>query len=247
MALLFDDAASQYLEYEGAVVTAPPFTMACWFNTNDSSAYQCLLAVGRDGDATQRHNLILLTDTESKAVRMQTQAGVTNGIANTTTGYTAGVWAHACGIVSAANARNVRCNAAGLGTDATNASPTGMNVTRIGLRSSGGLPMSGLIAFPCIWNAALTDDEVASLADGLWPGLVRPESIVALWPLRGDATEIDVFGGYGMTPYNSPTKSDNPRIYMPPRRRISYHIPAAPAGGVYDLFNSNIFRPVLVR
>ncbi len=244
MARLFDDAASQYLEHAAAVVAAPPFTMACWFNTDDATVYQCLMAIGASGDGTNRHNLVALTNSEGRYLRMQTQAGASNSMANTTTTYTVGVWAHACGIVSAANARNVRCNGGGLGTDATNAAPTGVNVTRIGIRAAGGLPMSGHIAFPCIWNAALTGDEVASLAYGLWPGLVPPESIVALWPLRGDATEIDIVGGYGLT-VSGATVSDNPRIFMPPRRRISYSIPATV--GVVSIFDSKIFRPVLVR
>src|SRR5688572_29259671 len=36
-ALLFDDAASQYAELAAAIVTATPFTLACWFNTDDAA------------------------------------------------------------------------------------------------------------------------------------------------------------------------------------------------------------------
>jgi len=53
MARLFDDAASQFLKNDSAVVTAAPLTMACWFNSDDATKSQYLMTLSHyEGGAT---------------------------------------------------------------------------------------------------------------------------------------------------------------------------------------------------
>ena len=74
-----------------------------------------------------------------------------------------------------------------------------------------GLFFDGLIAEVGIWNAALTAAEVASLAKGMTCDKVRPNALVAYFPLIRDLTEIR--GGLAVTNNNSATVANHPRVY----------------------------------
>jgi len=57
---------------------------------------------------------------------------------------------------------------------------------------------------------ALSAGEVAALGAGASPLAVRPQSLVAYWPLYGNVSpETDIISGYDMTLYNSPTEADS--------------------------------------
>lgn len=71
--------------------------------------------------------------------------------------------------------------------------------------------MNGLLAECAIWSVALTDDEINSLAKGFKPSRIRPQSLVFYAPLVRAA--IDVRQGLALTPVNSPTVADHPRVY----------------------------------
>lgn len=69
---------------------------------------------------------------------------------------------------------------------------------------------NGTIAEAGIWNVALTDAEIASLAAGFTPGQVRPQSLTFYAPLLRDL--IDVRGGRTITNINSATVATHPRV-----------------------------------
>jgi len=71
--------------------------------------------------------------------------------------------------------------------------------------------MDGLIAEVGIWNAALTADEIASLAAGMTCDKVRPQSLVFYAPLVRDL--VDVKGGLTITNNNTATVANHPRVY----------------------------------
>lgn len=62
-----------------------------------------------------------------------------------------------------------------------------------------------------IWNAALTADEIASLADGFTCDKVRPQSLVFYAPLVRDL--IDYKRGLTITNNNTATVANHPRVY----------------------------------
>jgi hypothetical protein len=60
--------------------------------------------------------------------------------------------------------------------------------------------MSGRVAEGVIYGVALSDAEVAQLATGVSPLLVRPGDILNYYPLIGRASpEIDLVGGNNLT------------------------------------------------
>ena len=75
-----------------------------------------------------------------------------------------------------------------------------------------------------MWDVALTDDEVATLAKGVCPLFVRPGNLLAYWPLIGNnSPEIDCVGRFEMTLTNSPGTSAHPRVYMPRQRKANQY------------------------
>ena len=61
------------------------------------------------------------------------------------------------------------------------------------------------------WNAALTANEVASLANGMTCDKIRPQSLVFYAPLVRDL--IDAKGGLTITNNNGATVATHPRVY----------------------------------
>lgn len=176
-------STSNYLAYAGAVGGTYPFTLATWVNPS-TSITQMALGVFNSGSSNNYHNLQVRS---GGAVRAETFGASTNGFADTSSNISFGVWSHICGVFTSATSRASYLNGGSKATDTTNETPTGLNRTAIGVRGSSSLgnPWSDKLAEVSIWNVALTDAEVASLAKGIHPFLVRPGALVGYWPLIG--------------------------------------------------------------
>jgi len=228
MARLFDDAASQYLEYGGAVVTDYPFSVAIWFYS-DSTAKQTLFWVG-DKDAPDNYFEMQLSGETSGTVAATARGNDIEQHANTSSTYSTNTWHHTAAVFTDATDRAAFLDGGNKGTDNVDTTPSGLDRSTIG-RSADSTPsdyMSGRIAEVGVWNVALTDAEVAILARGYSPLFVRPQNLVAYWPLIRDEDQ-DRVGGYDMTAYNTPTIAAHPRVLYPaPPMAIAAPV-AAPA------------------
>jgi hypothetical protein len=226
MARLFDDASSQYLENATAPVTAVPLSVGCWFNSNDAAATQALVQIGVTGSNDNCFVLFAAGSVAGDPVRFQTRT-TSNGVADSTTGYTANQWHHALGVTSATTSRAAYIDGGNKGTNTTNLTPAGIDSVAVGRRQANTAYMSGYIAEVAIWSAALTDDEAAVLAKGYSPLLVRPTSLVFYAPIIGRySPEIDLRGQANLT-VTGATVADHPRVIYPARRRIA--VPTAAA------------------
>ena len=186
MAREFDLNASNYLSVADAPITAAPFTMACWFLSDSATQFQSLIAIG-DSAGSDRFVLAAAGNTGGDPVQLGVVAGAGSTNTNTTTGYSTGVWHHACASIASSTSRSVYIDGGSKVTTTASRVPS-VNATHVGVRVSAGtpgLPHDGRIAHVAIWDVALTDDEVASLAKGISPLLVRPASLIRYWPLRG--------------------------------------------------------------
>lgn len=199
---------------------ATPLSMACWFYSSDTTSV-FYLQNALDVDISDS----FLLRANAGNVEALTVAAGNVSTAVTTAGYSSGVWNHAAAVWTSATDRAAFLNGGSKGTEATSRTPSGID--RVGLagrRTSG----TGDVALAEIgvWDIALADADVARLAAGLSPLLVRPASLVACWPIRALSTEIDVVGGFGMAPAGSSSAFAHPRIVMP----HSQYIPSRPAG-----------------
>lgn len=210
MAYTFASSASQSVT-AGASVTALPLTMAAWFNRADLSANEVVLSL----NATTGTNFYLMQVRSTGLVWFNINVGGALTAYNGSALHTANTWNHAAIVVGAANNRSIYSNGAlDLNSTASNAEPSGINGTAIGARYASGVLgnfFNGLIAEVGVWNVALTDEEVASLAKGMTCDKVRPQSLVFYAPLVRDL--IDKKGGLSITNNNGATVANHPRVY----------------------------------
>ena len=215
------NGSNQYLQVGSAVVTSAPLTMACWFNSDSTTVSHALLSITNSGVAGGITRFVLLasgTITGDPVRAIASDALNANGIADTTSGYSANTWHHAAGVFTSASSRSVYIDGGNSGTNTTSITPTLLDRTNIGVQflqgagGTGGVAFGdGRIAEVGVWNTDLTAAEIASLADGMTCDKVRPQNLVFYAPLVRDL--IDVKGGLTITNNNSATVANHPRVY----------------------------------
>jgi hypothetical protein len=210
MAYQFAAASSQYLSTPTAVVTGEPVTMACWYNRANASATYAFVSINSTA-ATNFHTMLL---GPANVLSIVSNNGSVVGVAafsDTTTN----TWNHGCGVVSSNASRTSFVNGLASNENTTTVNLGSQNITTIGGRFAGagviGQLTNGLIAEVGIWNVALTQPEIASLAKGMTCDKVRPQSLVYYAPLVRDL--IDAKGGLTITNNNGATVANHPRVY----------------------------------
>jgi hypothetical protein len=215
------NGTNQYLQMGSAVLTAAPLTMACWFNSDSLTVSQILVSITNQGTAggISRFAILAAGAISGDPVRaIASNTALQNGIATTTSGYSANFWHHAAGVFTSASSRFVYLDGGNSGTDTTSITPTELNRTNIGvqfLQTAGGTSgltfADGLIAEVGIWNVALTAAEIASLAKGMTCDKVRPQNLVFYAPLVRELN--DQKGGLTITNNNGATVANHTRVY----------------------------------
>ncbi len=221
MARLFDDAASEYLQIEQAVVGIP-LAMACFFNINDGTNSQALInIVDKDVDVQQ---LNFYTDSFQLVTALVRDAGG-GSVATASVTHSINAWHHGCAIFVTTTDRRAFLNGANKGTNATSITPINLNRTSIGRRGTvtPAVYISGMIAEAAIWDlsqwpGATASDKadnfekiLPSLADNFTPDNY-PLGLVAYWPLvRGLNDKVD---GYNMTASGTVVAA-HPRVIQP--------------------------------
>jgi hypothetical protein len=190
------------------------------FNSSDYS-WQTLMGVGHSDAGIEYSQLEIRGDHAEpsvKCVRVIVRTAGSYACADSTTGYTTNTWHHACGVVVSSTERHAYIDGGSMGSDTANQSFPPVNRTGIACRVSGGIDVffDGRIAEAAIWNVALLSAEIAALAKGMRPLLIRPQNLVAYWPLVRD-DDLDRWGGYHLYDYNNPgIGGHSPVIYPAP-------------------------------
>lgn len=200
-----------------------PFTLACWFNSQQDTRTAGLLQVG-DFATSQRCIIFAGGNVAGDPARMQVQGSTATVTINTSTGWTTNTWNHACGTAKLTGSFPpqefaIYLNAGGKVTATADAGApsSAWSSMQIGAQTTNGVTgqgsfHDGLIAEAGIWNVALTDDEIASLAKGVTCNLVRPQSLVFYAPLIRNLQDIK--GGLTLTNTNTATVVDHTRVYQ---------------------------------
>jgi len=215
MARLFDDAASEAIEIDQAVVTAAPFTISAWMRSNDINPEQTIFFLG-DKDFNNRFWTLRMRSLFSGSAILWfiRDRGQTTDM-QTTTDAVVGTWHHVCAVEAAADDHAVFIDGGSKGSSTdTNDGPAGsdrMSIGRMGDSSPSDF-FSGDLGHIAIYSVGLTDQEVATLAQGISPLRVRRGSLVAYWPMNGISPELDVLGGLNMALIGTPSKSEEPPI-----------------------------------
>lgn len=220
MARLFNGTSDKAV-LSAAVVTAVPLTLAAWFKQTATGAGRVIIDLSNGGT-----NLFQLRQTASGAVGANTNANQ----ALSSAAATAGTWNHGCATFASITSRAAYLNGANKGTNASSTTPSGINKTTIGVKGDGTLFYNGSLADIAIWNVALADADVAMLALGISPLLVRRSALVAYWPFLGYySPEIDLLSSTGIT-LTGTTQSAHPRVFGWHHQGGGSRTSAAPAG-----------------
>ena len=208
------DGTSQYLNIDSAVISTFPCTLAGWCYKTDTGANGCIVAVGNStADEQFRLNYNgsedMIAASESVIGGQDTATSSGAGANN--------VWTHGAAVFRTSTSRDAYRNGANKGSDTNANIPLLLDRTRIGelANTDTGQFFPGYLADVAIWNIDLSDTDVAALAKGVSPLHIRPDYLVAYWPLAGrHDPEIDRVGGYNMTLVNAPPYvSNHPRLH----------------------------------
>ncbi len=201
MARLFDDTVPHRLEADGTPpVTGFPFTFVTWAQLDDVADQGAVLSIG-DKDVS---NMVWTISYDGITGGDPIKGQVVDGSqANffTTTGLTVDTWHHGAFVEESATSHNILIDGGSKATSTSNKTPAGADRVSIGrlARSAGGADHSGLIGPVAIYDVALTDADVASLAAGVNPKRYKRGNLVALWPINGQSPEPDIIGGFSLT------------------------------------------------
>lgn len=225
MAHVYERANSEYEYLNQAPVSTTPFTMAAWFNPVDLDSTQGILCIANS--SVTNHYWMLLADCGQAGDPMQIRAcaGGTVRYARTSNGITgSGEWQHVCGIFTSPTNRVVVLNGdwANRGISTLSCSPSGVDNFGVGARvtSSPGWTFDGKIAEVAIWNAALTEGEIAILAKGYSSLFVRPQNLVEYWHLFVLQPRSRMTGNALVWANSPPGKAVHTRIIYPVRPAV---------------------------
>jgi hypothetical protein len=202
------NGTNQYMEVATAVANRP-CTMAAWgyLDTTSGSAKDIVSVSSKTTLSVLRLNV------DTGQYRIADQGNV-NAVANGGT-VSAGIWNHFAGVFASGSSRTPYTNGVSGTANTTTVASITPTVTNIGAFYAGtSTPIQffdGRIAEVGIWNAALTAAEIASLAKGMTPDKIRPQSLVFYAPLVRNLQ--DTKGGLTITNINGATVANHPRVY----------------------------------
>jgi hypothetical protein len=215
MSRLFDQATGTYLQVDSSPVTTTPLTMHCWFNITGAVIFNTVFSIQQ----SNADNWWRLRARSGFGLNFlcRTTAVAENAAVSSNT-ITANVWNSACGVATSSTSRDVYLNGTGKGSQTISQTPTGINRVSVGMVRAlfTGEGTTGLIAHPAIWNVALAEPEIAMLAAGLSPLLVRPASLVFYSPYIGrDSPEIEIIGSRNLTVSGATSSPSEPIVNWP--------------------------------
>ena len=201
----FVAASEQGLRIDSPVITGPPLTISAWVLKDLAAPRGIVFFVGDASTTDDR--LQLQMEPNNGPVRFLVK-NTANVFAATSTNWVTGQWHHLCGIARAVDDRSVYLDGGGRGDNATIQTPVAGNIDRttIGRRDNieSSNAFDGLVGHVAIWNIDLTDAEVRILAAGADPRTVRPDNLIAYWPLNGRTPEPDIVDSLNLTEVNGP-------------------------------------------
>ena len=202
----------EYLSQHSApVLSAYPVTMAAWFKSSDTTNSQGVVALCDSSGGLGRKLLYL----SAGAVTYYNQNDAA-GFANISAGaFSSGAWTHAAAVSASATDHRVFRAGGNKATSSTSVAFGTPSGCRVGADDSGN-DMSGSIAWPAIWDVALSDVEIAALGAGAHPLSIRPSALVAYWPLTGDSTggEVDLIGGFNLSETGTVDSGESPAVSL---------------------------------
>jgi hypothetical protein len=204
------NGTSQYLQSTGTTITGHPLSWSGWFYFNSLSRFDTLLVI--------RSSSTFVGFDLRKQTSNKVDANIYNGsdiFARSTSDMTAGTWIHIGAVYASTTSRKIYINGTLEATSTTSAGVDGgANRIVLGAFVGGGGPLSGRIAQVGMWNSALSDANMVSLAGGALPSAIAAANLQNYYKLVSDGT--DTQGNNNLTVVGSPTFVSDPEIFTSP-------------------------------
>jgi hypothetical protein len=211
MSFNFVRTSSQRLTTAAAPASPYPLTISAWIKSNSATTSQ---SIANAGVSASNVRYLLALTALGEVIAFSDQGGQASAI--TTNKITANNWHHAAGVFLSRSSRTAYLDGtSGNANTALVGAPTSLNYVSVASAFAGGNwrgHFDGQIAEVGIWNAALTQPEIASLAKGMTCDKIRPQSLVFYAPLVRDL--IDTKGGLTITNNNGATVANHPKVYV---------------------------------
>ena len=223
MALHFnsDSGTDDYLSKSVAIFSGHTYPLAftAWVRPDDRGSENAVASDSGNGS--------------SKQIRLGTvsggkfQMGMRGGTATSSVHYDNGntTWFHLTGLFIASNDYKLYVNGSHDGSGTTNAPISDFadsTTFYIGTGVSSGTNIAsktweGGIAEVAAYSVVLADKDIASLAAGFSPVMVRPDRLIGYWPLGGGhfPATVNPIGSTSLSVNSSPSAEAHPRIIYP--------------------------------
>lgn len=189
---------------------ATPVTFAIWANLDTlTPAQQVLIGVGTETSTTWSYIELMVLSSGAARLRLRNSGGTVRD-ATTANTITAGGWHHFCGVCASATDRRAYLDGdtANKGSNTTSDTISSTpNRLKIGKRpnSASNDWTDGAVAVAAYWKTALSESDIALLASGVHPLLVRPESLGEVWDLNAAGDIGQRLGRISLSEIGTPT------------------------------------------
>jgi hypothetical protein len=200
-------------------ITASALTIAGWFRPDAVSSGPRVWS--RWGSTGTLHRFLMQMDTGNTLTWVILGSDSAGQTVNGATALTTGVWYHVAGVWVASTRLTVYLNGAQDGNNTSSiksglSTSTPVQVLTFASDPDNTAPSNGQHAEVGLWNAALTVDEIMSLAKGTSPAVVRATALQGYWPLWGVANpEPDLSGLANNATPSSATLADHAPVGRP--------------------------------
>lgn len=198
MSRLFDQSNEDYLDGGDIVkITGDKITVSCWVKLDSVNGEQKLVSKWSDSPEVFRF-LVSITNNEKPQFVINTGS---NGLALGSTTISVGPWHNILGSYDGSNVK-VFLDGSEDGSVSKTGNLTDTTAPLVLGAGSGGAgseqPLDGCLGHVAIWDIALTDGQIESLANGASP-LQIPDGLAFYAPLNGADPERDIIGGNSLT------------------------------------------------
>lgn len=217
MAVDLTAATPDYYVVDTAPITTYPLTLTAWGRVPDTTNSRNVIFIG-DKDVTN-HSFRLNFESAARIFFVAADGSFRNA---SVTGYSANTWHNLIGVGASSTDRKAYLDGGTPGTNTISTTPAGLDRWSVGRATdiTPSIQMDGQIAEVAIYNVAFAEGgwEIAALAAGFSPLLVRPEALVRyrrlVIPDEGDMVTSET-----MTKNGAPVAFDHPPIIykVPPR------------------------------
>ena len=211
-------ANGDYFEDDSPIISDVPFTISIWIKLAIIDQFQWVAAFA--GTAANRYHSISIDSDNTATMNSRGANGAM--VIKTVATVSTGVWFHQCGVWADDNDRRLYLNGANKVTDNRMPGAGTMSHFDLGIAQSGGTgshsasTLDGDFAELAIYDVALTDDEVAAIANRTNPNRIRRPNLVHYYPLYGNASpEADYARGSQMTIFGTPAGANHAPVSPP--------------------------------